>query len=105
MVQDSKVYHFHLDHLGTPQEMTNQSGHIVWSASFTAYGNLAMAHINEIDNPLRFQGQYFDQETGLHYNRHRYYDPSTASFVTADPIGLKGGINNYRYVPNPVSWV
>jgi len=52
-----------------------------------------------------FQGQYYDEESGLHYNRHRYYDPSTARFTTVDPIGLLGGANNYEYAPNPVGWV
>ncbi|MGQ3853880.1 RHS repeat-associated core domain-containing protein, partial [Pseudomonas capsici] len=56
-------------------------------------------------NPLRFQGQYFDTETGLHYNRHRYYNPGTGRFLTPDPIKLAGGLNNYRYVPNPTGWV
>jgi len=95
----------HLDHLGTPQEMTNQAGKVVWSVSYKAYGNLAVAHVNEIDNPIRFQGQYHDIETGLHYNRHRYYDPNCGQFVTQDPIGLAGGLNNYQYVPNPTGWI
>ncbi|WP_249126908.1 RHS repeat-associated core domain-containing protein, partial [Aeromonas popoffii] len=54
---------------------------------------------------LRFQGQYFDAETGLHYNRHRYYQPETGRFITPDPIGLAGGLNNYQYAPNPTGWV
>ncbi|MBX8610469.1 RHS repeat-associated core domain-containing protein, partial [Pseudomonas cichorii] len=48
---------------------------------------------------------YFDAETGLHYNRHRYYNPGTGRFLTPDPIKLAGGLNNYRYVPNPTGWV
>ena len=51
------------------------------------------------------QGQYHDLETGLYYNRHRYYDPYSARFTTIDPIGLAGGLNNYQYVPNPTGWV
>ncbi len=58
-----------------------------------------------MDTPLRFQGQYYDEETGLHYNRHRYYNPNTGRFLTPDPIKLAGGINNYQYVPNPINWV
>nr|WP_229427868.1 RHS repeat-associated core domain-containing protein [Methylomonas albis] len=58
-----------------------------------------------IGNPLRFQGQYFDQETGLHYNVNRYYDPNAGRFIHQDPIGLEGGSNVYRYVPNPVNWI
>ena len=60
---------------------------------------------NDIETPLRFQGQYFDAESGLHYNRHRYYQPETGRFLTPDPIRLAGGLNNYQYVPNPVNWV
>ncbi len=55
---------------------------------------------------LRFPGQYFDSETGLHYNFHRYCNPKTGRYLTADPIGLAGGINLYAYVQNdPVNWV
>jgi len=66
---------------------------------------LAVKEVYDIENNLRFQGQYFDEETGLHYNRHRYYNPNTGQFTQQDPIGLLGGINNYQYAPNPVQWV
>jgi len=104
-VQDGETYHYHLDHLGTPQEITNGSGEVVWAVSYKAYGNLAVAHEQQIENNLRFQGQYYDSETGLHYNRFRYYDPGAGRFINQDPIGLLGGLNNYQYVPNPVGWV
>ncbi len=77
----------------------------MWSAKYRAYGNLAALDVSEIDNPLRFQGQYFDTETGLHYNRHRYYNPNSGRFLTPDPVKLAGGLNNYQYVPNPTGWV
>jgi len=98
-------FYYQLDHLGTPQELTAYSGEIMWSAKYRAYGNLAALDVSEIDNPLRFQGQYFDAETGLHYNRHRYYNPSSGRFLTPDPIKLAGGVNNYKYVNNPTGWV
>ncbi|MNF52445.1 putative deoxyribonuclease RhsC [compost metagenome] len=55
-------------------------------------------------NPLRFQGQYFDVETGLHYNRYRYYDPQVGRFIGKDPIGFAGDLNVYMYAPNPADW-
>tara|TARA_R110000796_G_scaffold220695_1_gene336778 strand:- start:846 stop:1304 length:459 start_codon:yes stop_codon:yes gene_type:complete len=60
---------------------------------------------HQITNPIRFQGQYFDDESGLHYNRFRYYSPQQARFIHQDPIGLVGGINHYQYAPNHVNWV
>ncbi|WP_299589493.1 RHS repeat-associated core domain-containing protein [uncultured Microbulbifer sp.] len=78
---------------------------MVWSVAYKSYGNIALAHENQIDQPIRFQGQYFDEETGLHYNRFRYYDSREGEFTQQDPIGLLGGSNNYRYAPNPVSWI
>ncbi|QSB01008.1 RHS domain-containing protein [Methylomonas sp. EFPC1] len=96
------TYHYHLDHLGTPRELTDTNGRIVWSARYHAYGNLALADVETIDNPLRFQGQYYDAETGLHYNLNRYYDPNAGRFIHQDPIGIKGGINIYCYLVNPI---
>ncbi|WP_158587128.1 RHS repeat-associated core domain-containing protein [Motilimonas pumila] len=99
------VFYYQLDHLGTPQEITDALGHTVWSVQYRAYGNVLKQEVEEIHSPLRFQGQYYDVETGLHYNRHRYYNPNTAAFLTLDPIGLAGGLNNYQYVPNPTGWI
>ncbi|TWR83111.1 hypothetical protein FJD38_24370, partial [Pseudomonas saxonica] len=82
----NEVYYYQLDHLGTPQELTDEAGKIVWSAYYRAYGNVVKFDINEISNPLRFQGQYYDEESGLHYNRHRYYNPNTGRYLTPDPI-------------------
>ncbi|MBT2371259.1 RHS domain-containing protein [Pseudomonas fluorescens] len=100
-----KAFHYQLDHLGTPQELTNPDGEIVWSAHYRAYGQIARLDINTVTNPLRFQGQYFDQESGLHYNRHRYYNPDNGRYLTPDPVKLAGGLNGYQYVPNPTGWV
>jgi RHS repeat-associated protein len=101
-------FYYQLDHLGTPQELTDYSGEIVWSAQYDAYGKVSaitLAGEDYLDQPLRFQGQYFDAESGLHYNRHRYYDPRLGRYLTPDPIKLAGGLNQYRYVPNPTGWV
>ncbi|MEW5510233.1 RHS repeat domain-containing protein, partial [Pseudomonas antarctica] len=103
--QDTQPFHYQLDHLGTPQELTAPDGEIVWSAHYRAYGQISRLDINKIDNPLRFQGQYFDPESGLHYNRHRYYNPDIGRYLTPDPVKLAGGINAYQYVPNPTGWV
>ena len=103
--QATKPYHYQLDHLGTPQELTSPEGEIVWSAHYRAYGQIARLDVGKIDNPLRFQGQYFDQESGLHYNRHRYYNPDVGRYLTPDPVKLAGGVNGYQYVPNPTGWV
>ncbi|MCF5016078.1 RHS repeat domain-containing protein, partial [Pseudomonas lactis] len=103
--QATTPYHYQLDHLGTPQELTSPDGEIVWSTHYRAYGQIARLDVGKIDNPLRFQGQYFDAESGLHYNRHRYYNPDIGRYLTPDPVKLAGGINGYRYVPNPTGWV
>ncbi|MCP2053796.1 UNVERIFIED_ORG: RHS repeat-associated protein [Pseudomonas fluorescens] len=102
---ETKPFHYQLDHLGTPQELTNPEGEIVWSAHYRAYGEIARLDVRKIDNPLRFQGQYFDAESGLHYNRHRYYNPDIGRYLTPDPVKLAGGINVYQYAPNPTGWV
>lgn len=107
------VWFYHCDHLGTPQEMTDHSGAIIWKAQYKAWGECqtekAKSNFFEnseiISNNIRFQGQYFDLETGLHYNRYRYYSPYVGRFVSKDPIGLLGGSNNYAYTPSPTEWV
>ena len=111
-----QVYHYHNDQLGTPNELTNDRGEVVWLADYEAWGNTAKVIYNEIKinqiqvsqnelQPIRFQGQYFDNETGLHYNRFRYYDPDMGMFTTRDPIELKGGDNVFAYAPNPIGWI
>jgi RHS repeat-associated protein len=105
-----EIAFYQCDHLGTPQELTDHEGRIAWSASYKAWGEAKQA-ISEAGrragfrNPIRFQGQYWDAETGLHYNRHRYYDPAAGRFVSKDPIGLLGGINLQQYAPNPTEWI
>ncbi|WP_207234979.1 MULTISPECIES: RHS repeat-associated core domain-containing protein, partial [unclassified Pseudomonas] len=83
-------------------------GHNVWQATYRVWGNT----LEEVREPyyieeqnLRFQGQYLDRETGLHFNTFRFYDPDVGRFTTPDPIGLAGGINLYQYSPNPFTWI
>jgi len=103
-----KIRYYHNDLNGLPEQLTESDGHVVWHARYQVWGNTA----EEVREPyfieeqnLRFQGQYLDRETGLHYNTFRFYDPDVGRFTTPDPIGLAGGINLYQYAPNPVDWV
>ncbi|WP_241026402.1 RHS repeat-associated core domain-containing protein [Burkholderia sp. Se-20378] len=107
-----KLFYYHCDHIGTPQFLTDDDGDVVWEASYKAWGEAreVIARVSKATgiaptNPLRFQGQLIDDETGLHYNRNRYYDPGTGRFISKDPIGLRGGFNAYVYASNPVEWV
>ncbi|MBI6732898.1 RHS domain-containing protein, partial [Pseudomonas amygdali] len=102
---ENKVYYFHTDQIGTPLEMTDAEGQIVWQAKYRAWGAVEKLVVNEVEQNLRFQGQYFDVETGLHYNTFRYYDPEIGRFTTQDPIGFLGGFNLYQYSPSPIGWI
>ncbi|GKQ48975.1 hypothetical protein PSTH2693_27485 [Pseudomonas syringae pv. theae] len=102
---ENKVYYYHTDQIGTPLEMTDAEGQIVWQAKYRAWGAIEKLVVNEVEQNLRFQGQYFDVETGLHYNTFRYYDPEIGRFTTQDPIGLLGGFNLYQYAPSPIGWI
>jgi RHS repeat-associated protein len=97
-------YFYHNDHIGTPQKITSVSGAVVWSARYSSFGE-ASIEVGTVTNNLRFPGQFYDAETGLHYNYHRYYDPKTGRYLSADPIGLIGGINLFAYVQdNPLKF-
>ncbi|OCG45186.1 hypothetical protein A9G35_06815 [Gilliamella sp. Choc5-1] len=107
-----KLYWYQNDHLGTPIALTSNMGDTLYECQYNAYGQI----INEIyhqddfhalpDNPLRFQGQYYDEETGLHYNLNRYYDPFTGRYITQDPLGILGGLNSYQYAgSDPINWI
>jgi RHS repeat-associated protein len=96
---------YHNDHLGTPRELTDEKGAIVWSANYDVFGRLNSLYKDESENHIRFQGQYEDIEIGFFYNFHRYYDSETGRYISKDPIGLLGGLNHYAYTQNPVNWV
>ncbi len=103
-VDDSSrtIHLYHCDHLGTPIALINEEGRIDWSIELDAWGNTLSEHNPEnLYQPIRFQGQHHDPESGMHYNRHRYYDSKIGRYVTQDPIGLEGGSNLYRYPLNP----
>ena len=165
----ARILHYHCDHLGTPRELTDESGKLAWSAEYMAWGKLKRlqgraggsadagnggippdqcwhtstqpgranhlpewvadntgnvrqwreaqeaeqpAQMDAANDPtvwgeltgqsIRFQGQWHDVETGLHYNRFRYYDPDVGRFIHQDPIGYDGGFNLYQYASNPI---
>ena len=102
------LYYVHNDPLGTPQALTDESGTVVWTAQYDPFGKATVdenpdGDVNAVTLNVRFPGQHYDQETGLHYNYFRYYDPGTGRYLTSDPIGLDGGLNTYSYVfQNPI---
>ncbi|EEV5636997.1 RHS repeat protein, partial [Escherichia coli] len=99
-----KIHLYHCDHRGLPLALISTEGATAWCAEYDEWGNL----LNE-ENPhqlqqlIRLPGQQYDEESGLYYNRHRYYDPLQGRYITQDPIGLKGGWNFYQYPLNPIS--
>ncbi|MDR5884263.1 RHS repeat-associated core domain-containing protein, partial [Caballeronia sp. LZ032] len=78
---------------------------IVWETHYSVAGGIDWCETRKVEQAIRLQGQYFDDESGLHYNRYRYFDPNTGIFISQDPIGLVGGLNPYRYAPNPINWI
>ncbi|EHH3296983.1 RHS repeat protein [Salmonella enterica] len=106
--ESRQVWYYHTDVTGTPQEVTAADGTLVWAGYIRGFGENAADISNSgayFYQPLRLPGQYFDDETGLHYNLFRYYAPECGRFVSQDPIGLRGGINLYSYAPNPLSYI
>ncbi|HDX9342430.1 TPA: RHS repeat protein, partial [Escherichia coli] len=101
-----KIHLYHCDHRGLPLALISKEGTTEWCAEYDEWGNL----LNE-ENPhqlqqlIRLPGQQYDEESGLYYNRHRYYDPLQGRYITQDPIGLKGGWNFYQYPLNPVQYI
>ncbi len=89
-----------------PSKLVDDTGTIVWSVEYDAFGSATVNTGSTItQQPLRFPGQYYDDETGLHYNWNRYYDPDTGRYITSDPIGLGGGLNTYGYaMQNPIMY-
>ena len=99
-LEGANTYYYHNDHLGTPQKMTDASGVVRWSADYKPFGEVNIT-TNDITNNLRFPGQYFDVETGLHYNYFRDYNPVIGRYIESDPVGIKKGRNHlYAYVNN-----
>lgn len=120
LTQNDELFYVVNDHLGTPKELLTEDGkHIAWAGNNRLWGK-HVDNLNQIkhgshfasndpayqtDCPIRFQGQWEDEESGLHYNRFRYYDPHTSQYISPDPIRLQGGINLQSYVHVPNSWI
>ncbi|NLJ29541.1 MAG: DUF2778 domain-containing protein [Deltaproteobacteria bacterium] len=105
VMEKGKALYVHTDHLGTPIKATDERGNLVWDAAYKPFGEgVEDRHSapkgKTLPMNLRFPGQYYDEETGLHYNWNRYYDPKLGRYLTPDPIGLAGGINPYVYAQN-----
>ncbi|MDX3065515.1 putative T7SS-secreted protein [Streptomyces clavifer] len=90
--------------VGAPTELVDEAGDIAWHARNTLWGTTAWAAKSKTYTPLRFLGQYYDVETGLHYNLRRYYAPESGRYLTSDPLGLLPAVNPYIYVQNPTTW-
>ncbi|MGK9232718.1 RHS domain-containing protein [Inquilinus limosus] len=107
--QGGRVWYVVTDQVGAPRELVTADGRLAWAAAYDTWGavneNAPVAPDAAADCPIRFPGQWHDDETGLHYNRYRVYDPETGQYLSPDPIGLKGGLRPHGYVPNPNVWV
>jgi len=110
-VDTRHLLYLHTDHLNTPRLATDMTQQVTWRWDSDAFGSLQPNTDPDVDGShdyvnLRFPGQYFDKETGYHYNYFRDYDPSLGRYVQSDPIGLNGGLNTYGYVGgNPVGYI
>ncbi|HAW2907680.1 TPA: RHS repeat protein, partial [Escherichia coli] len=98
-----KVHFYHCDHRGLPLALISEDGNTAWRGEYDEWGNLlGETSAQHLQQSLRLPGQQYDEESGLYYNRNRYYDPLQGRYITQDPIGLKGGWNLYAYPLNPV---
>ena len=102
-----EILYYHNDQIGIPREMTDEEGNIVWSGDYSGWGKLTQEGRLKMDihQPFRLQNQLYDEETGLHYNFFRYYDPEIGRFTQQDPIGLLGGENLYALARNAISYI
>jgi RHS repeat-associated protein len=101
--EDGQIRHVVNSQQGVPQALLDGDGQTVWLGRFDEWGRL-IAEEGSARCDLRLPGQIFDSETGLHYNRYRYYMPEAGQFISPDPIGFQGGPHAYRYAPNTTTW-
>ncbi|MFE7093887.1 putative T7SS-secreted protein [Streptomyces erythrochromogenes] len=101
---DERFFAIVTDLIGTPTELVDESGDLAWRTRTTLWGTTTWTRDATAYTPLRFPGQYFDPESGLHYNHFRYYDPESARYLSQDPLGLAPAPNTATYVNNPQTW-
>ncbi|WP_284591610.1 DUF4329 domain-containing protein [Escherichia coli] len=105
-LQSQHPHLYHCDHRGLPLALISEDGNTAWSAEYDEWGNqLNEENPHHVYQPYRLPGQQHDEESGLYYNRHRYYDPLQGRYITQDPMGLKGGWNLYQYPLNPLQQI
>ncbi|HEB1543726.1 TPA: RHS repeat-associated core domain-containing protein, partial [Escherichia albertii] len=105
-IPERKLHLYHCDHRGLPQALISPEGETAWHGVYDEWGNLlGEENPEQLQQSLRLPGQQYDEESGLYYNRNRYYDPLQGRYITQDPIGLRGGWNLYKYPLNPVRFI
>lgn len=90
-------YVLHANHQGSIERVVDEAGNVVWEAELEPFGTARVVTGHDFHQPLRFPGHYCDAETGLHYNRHRYYSPELGRYLQSDPADIEGGHNLYAY--------
>jgi len=102
---ERKIHLYHCDHRGLPLALISTEGATEWRGEYDEWGNqLNEENPHHLFQPYRLPGQQYDDESGLCYNRYRYYEPLQGRYITQDPIGLNGGWNLYKYPLNPINY-
>ncbi|WP_252850374.1 RHS repeat domain-containing protein [Shigella sonnei] len=105
-IPERKLHLYHCDHRGLPLALISPEGETAWQGEYDEWGNLlGETSAQHLQQSLRLPGQQYDEESGLYYNRNRYYDPLQGRYITQDPIGLRGEWNLYKYPLNPVRFI
>ncbi|MCW7550929.1 hypothetical protein OO184_24130, partial [Photorhabdus sp. APURE] len=109
--EKGQLYYVVSDHQGTVREILTEEGELLWAGRLLTWGEPERWPVLTVNDPrnltcnFRFCGQYEDRESGLFYNRHRYYESETGQYLSPDPLNLAGGVNPYSYVHNPANWI
>ncbi|MFT4435084.1 RHS repeat-associated core domain-containing protein [Caballeronia sp. 15715] len=104
-LDETSIFYYQNDPHGAPVRVRADDGSVVWEGRYGVTGGIDSDGMRRIEQPIRLQGQYYDGESGLSYNRFRYYDANTGCFISRDPIGLEGGENPYQFAPNVFGWI